>query len=172
MADKLRLVGAGNPNPVVRLEMTGTMATQFVGHAVDLTGLTFKAVHLNGSKETVTSKVKTSREKWGATEGTQKVDIGYDNKKITLSVSVEAVELSSITVKTPPTKTAYKVGETIDMTGLVIKANFNDGTSEDVTEGYTFVPDTMASDTAKVTISYTESGVTKTTTQAVILKAI
>lgn len=165
------MIGAGDPNPVIYLSVSGSLTkTQTVGGNVDLTGLVFTAHKYNGTTEVVTTKVVKSRSKWGTVAGTQTVEVGYSNKKIVVSASVVAVALDSIEVKTAPTKTAYEVGETIDMTGLVLTAKFNDGTSEDVTEGYTFAPDTMASDTTEVTISYTENGVTKTTTQAVTLK--
>lgn len=163
-------VGGGDPNPVIYLTVSGSLTkTQITGEAVDLTGLVFTAHHLNGSTEVVTNKVKTSRAVWGSKAGTQKIEVGYKNNKVVLTVNVEALTLVSIEVKTPPTKTAYKVGETINMTGLVLTASFNDGTSEDVTEGYTFTPDTMASDTAKVTISYTVGEVTKTAEQSITL---
>lgn len=32
------------------------------------------------------------------------------------------IELSSIAVKTPPTMTEYKAGETIDVSGMVLEA--------------------------------------------------
>ena len=39
----------------------------------------------------------------------------------------------SIAVTTPPTKTDYKVGETLDMSGAVITATYDDATTDDVT---------------------------------------
>lgn len=52
---------------------------------------------------------------------------------ITLTYTSAAV--SSLSIDTAPTKTEYKVGETLDLTGLVLNA---DGT--DVTSGYTASP--------------------------------
>ena len=40
--------------------------------------------------------------------------------------------VESLTVKTPPTKTEYKFGETFDPTGMVIEANMSDDTTEPV----------------------------------------
>ena len=167
---KTRMIGAGDPNPVIYLSVSGSLTkTQTVGGVVDLTGLVFTAHKYNGTTEVVTTKVVKSRNKWGSVAGTQTVEVGYSNKKVVVSASVVAVALDSIEVKTAPTKTAYKVGETIDMTGLVLTAKFNNGTSTDVTEGYTFAPDTMASDTTKITISLTVDEVTKTVEQSVTL---
>lgn len=42
--------------------------------------------------------------------------------------------VASIAVTTPPTKTDYKVGETLDMSGAVITATYDDATTDDVTD--------------------------------------
>ena len=110
-----------------------------------------------------------SRSRWGTVAGTQTVEVGYSNKKIVISASVVAVALDSIAVTTPPTETEFAQGADIDLTGMVVTATYTDESTDEVT-GYTFVPTVMASDTTEVTISYTENGVTKTTTQAVTLK--
>ena len=40
--------------------------------------------------------------------------------------------LTSIAVTTQPTKTSYVTGESFDRTGMVVKANYSDGTSEEI----------------------------------------
>lgn len=47
--------------------------------------------------------------------------------------NVVSVTLSGITVTTPPTKTTYTVGETLDITGLAVTATCTDGTTQAVT---------------------------------------
>lgn len=165
-------IGCGDINPVINLIVEGSLGTQIVGEPVDLTGVTIYALHYNGKKENVTNKVRLSRSNWSDTEGNQSVDIGYKGRRITLTANVSEVMLDSISVKTPPTKTAYRIGETIDMTGLVLTATYTDGSSEDVTEGYTFTPVTMASDTTAMTISLEVDGITKTTTQVLTLVSL
>lgn len=44
----------------------------------------------------------------------------------------ETRELTGISVTTQPTKTSYVPGESFDRTGMVVKANYSDGTSEEV----------------------------------------
>lgn len=44
----------------------------------------------------------------------------------------ETRTLTSITVTTQPTKTSYVPGESFDRTGMVVKANYSDGTSEEI----------------------------------------
>ena len=73
--------------------------------------------------------------------------------------------LKKIQIITPPTETAYEIGDTIDLTGMVVHAFYSDGTSHEISN-YTYSPHVVssASDT-EVTISYTEDGITKTAIQ-------
>lgn len=71
--------------------------------------------------------------------------------------------LSSITV-TPPTKTTYTVGDTFDATGMVVTATYSDETTADVTSSATtdFATQVASAGNKTVTVSYTEDGVTAT----------
>lgn len=90
-----------------------------------------------------------------------------ENVIITAEFEDKPVVLESIAVTTPPAKTTYTVGEKLDLDGLAVTATYSDATTKAVT-GYTADPaDDSTLDTAgtvTVTISYTEGGVTKTTT--------
>lgn len=75
--------------------------------------------------------------------------------------------LSSISVTTAPTKTSYVAGQSFDSTGMVITATYANG-SADVVTGWIVTDGTnLTTGKTSVTISYTEGGVTKTTTQAI-----
>ena len=85
------------------------------------------------------------------------------------------IELSSIAVKTPPTVTEYKADETIDVSGMVLEATYSNGATREVTTGFTYSPTVAATGDTAITISFTEFGVTATTTQAisvVLIKAV
>ena len=73
--------------------------------------------------------------------------------------------LKKIQIITPPTETAYEIGDTIDLTGMVVYAFYSDGSSHEISD-YTYSPHVVssASDT-EVTITYTEDGITKTAIQ-------
>ena len=73
--------------------------------------------------------------------------------------------LKKIQIITPPTETAYEIGDTIDLTGMVVYAFYSDGSSHEISN-YTYSPHVVssASDT-EVTITYTEDGITKTAIQ-------
>lgn len=82
------------------------------------------------------------------------------------------IKLTDIAITTPPTKTAYKAGETFDPAGMVVMATYSNGATL-TNPSYTFSPAgaLTAGDTA-ITITYTEGGVTKTATQAITVKVV
>jgi hypothetical protein len=83
--------------------------------------------------------------------------------------------IRSIQITTPPTKTAYTAGETLDLAGIVVKANWSSGLSVDVTAECTFTPaagTTIYEDTTEITVSYVNGGTTYTTTQAITVQRV
>jgi len=85
--------------------------------------------------------------------------------KYGFSVSNDSAKtLSDIEVDSLPTKTTYLIGESFDNAGLVVKANYSDGTSKTVTDYTLDGFDSTTEGTKTVTVSYTEGGVTKTCT--------
>ncbi len=89
------------------------------------------------------------------------------NVTITAIFEDKPVVLESIAVTTPPAVTTYTVGENLNLSGLVVTATRSDNSTAAVT-GYSTTPDdgTVLSTEGTVTveISYTENGITKTTT--------
>lgn len=166
------VVGAGDPNPVVSIAITTEPTnTQYAHNPLDLTGLVIKATKRDGTKETITDKAICNREVWGNAVETV-VTFGYHEKACYWTVTPTAVVPASMTVKTAPTKTAYKYGETISLAGAVLEVTYNDSHKANVAgdaEGVSVSPTTMGADTASVTISYTEGETTVTATQAVTL---
>lgn len=79
------------------------------------------------------------------------------------------VTLISIEVATQPTKTSYYSGETFNPAGLVLTANYGQGsvimgtkTIEAGAEGLTYSPTTLTDGTTSVTATYVDDGVTAT----------
>lgn len=61
----------------------------------------------------------------------------YDNKSSLLSsghIAIQVNEVTKIEV-TGPAKTTYKVGDELDLTGMVVKKVYEDGTKEEVSSG-------------------------------------
>ena len=83
----------------------------------------------------------------------------------------EEATLTDIYVETQPTKTAYTEGENFDKSGMKVMARYSDGSTKEITN-YTIVGgENLTTDATSVTIQYTENGITKTTTQAITVKA-
>ncbi|MBR3439387.1 MAG: bacterial Ig-like domain-containing protein, partial [Clostridia bacterium] len=55
----------------------------------------------------------------------------------------EEVVLSAIKIETPPAKVKYFTGDTLDITGLVLSAEYSDGISETVTNGFEYSPEKL-----------------------------
>ena len=63
--------------------------------------------------------------------------------------------LSSISVRTYPSKTVYNVGESFNSSGLTLNAYYSDGTTKTITSGFTCSkPDMSTAGTKTVTVTY------------------
>lgn len=62
---------------------------------------------------------------------------GYSFSSIVARMSGNVKTVTGIEIKALPTKTQYSKGETLDTTGLVLTAIYSDGTTADITDGYT-----------------------------------
>ena len=95
---------------------------------------------------------------------------------ITVTRAPAPVTLSSISVTTLPSTTSYTVGDQLDLSGLAVEATYSDGSSADVTSSVTTDPAagtvlaTVGSQT--VDVSYTETGVTETTSFQIQVAAV
>jgi len=84
--------------------------------------------------------------------------------------------LESIAVTTPPDTVTFTEGATLNLTGIVVTATYADGTTRNVTNYITTSPAAGAALTTTgaitVTITHTEHGVTRTTTQTITVTAV
>ena len=76
---------------------------------------------------------------------------------------------SSLAVSTLPTKTTYAVGETLDLTDMVVTLTRQDGTTEEVNNYSYTEPDMSVAGTVDVTVSYVEAGETYSATFTVTI---
>ena len=79
----------------------------------------------------------------------------------------EEESLSGISITTPPNKTSYIAGQNFDETGMVVTANYNDGSSREVTDYIVTDGNNLTIEKTNVTISYTENDITRETTQQI-----
>lgn len=141
-----------------------TKTTYKLGQNLDLTGINVIAKYNNGTTKDVTNDCEYVPSN-GTTinAGTTVLQVKYteDNVTVVETVDLEVIGIDGIEVTTPPTKVAYKVGETLDLSGIVVKANWEDGSKQTVTNSCTFSPQngsTITSSTTSVTVTYQAYG--------------
>ena len=78
--------------------------------------------------------------------------------------------LSSITLNTSSVQKSFSVGDAFNYTGLVVTANYSDCESKTVTPTSVSSPDMSTTGNKTVTVSYTESGTTKTATYTITVE--
>ena len=88
------------------------------------------------------------------------------------AIQTSSIVLSSIAVTTAPSKTTYIALETFSSTGMVVTATYSNGATRNVTSGCTWPTTALNAGTTSITITYSEDGVTKTTTQAITVNKI
>ena len=160
-----------------------TKTSYKAGEKINLSGMVVKASFSDGSSQDITSQCTFSPSA-GTTvyEDTTKINVTWiwDKMNITYqtsqTITVTRV-LSSIAITTQPSKRNYTTGDTLNLSGMVVKATFNSGNSAVVTS-YTTSPangSTLSTTgTITVTVSYSENGVTRTasTTVTVSIKIV
>ena len=150
-----------------------TKTSYKTGEALDLTGIVVTASYDNGSSLDVTSRCTYSPADGSTlTTSNTSVAISYTEGSITKTTSQTIVvrELISIAITTPPTTTQFSVGDSLDLTGMVVTATYNDNSTADVTSSCVFNPTegtTLTTSDGSVSVSYTEVNITKTTSQSI-----
>ena len=157
-----------------------TKTTYSAGETLDLSGIVVKLEGSNGAMFDVTAQCTFSPDNGDVlTSSDTSVLISYhwykDNIDFSTRQPIKIKSLSSITVTSAPTKTQYYAGETLDITGLVVVATYDDTSTYIVTDQCTFSPDdgdTLSSSDTAIAISYTAGVTTKTTSQAISVKEL
>jgi hypothetical protein len=145
------------------------------GEDLDLIGLVVNGTNTNGSTnaETITAANVSGYNK--DTLGEQTLTVTVNGKTASFKVTVNAAVLVSIVVTTPPTKTAYTKGETLDITGMVVTGTYSDNSTKAETitvadvSGYD--KDTLGEQTLMVTVNGKTASF-KVTVNAAVLVSI
>lgn len=164
--------------------------TYEAGEDFDATGMVVTAHYVDDADNTHTKNVVlnnadlTISPSTSLTAGTTSVSISYGGQSTSQAITVTAPitwDLKSIAVTTAPTKTTYTAGEYFAPAGMVVTATFenHDNTAQTKQQvvdnaNLTFTPSTstaLTTDNSSVSISYTVSGITKSTTQAITVNA-
>lgn len=141
------------PVVLTSLSVTGTPATQYVGSAPDLTGLTFKAVYSDTSEESLdASDISVSPATW-STSGSATLTCSYTEDEVTVSanvsVTVEPITVEGISLITDTG--TQKVGQAVDYSGMTFELSLNTGETDslsgsDLTEGALLFTSTAIAD--------------------------
>ena len=100
---------------------------------------------------------------------------GELSESVALNFSVTKPALTGLTITTPPTKVKYKVGDSLDLAGLIVSAAYEGGQTKSITNYTADKPDgTKLTKAGKIdiTISYLEDNITKTATFAVAVEKV
>lgn len=101
------------------------------------------------------------------TDGTKQVTITYSELGETCQTTYPVTvthRLTSIEVTSNPSTMTYEYGDTLQTTGMVVTAHYSDGDTSAVS-GYQCSPTSLTTvGSQKITVSYSENGVTQTTT--------
>lgn len=138
----------------IAVKTNPTKTSYYVGDTLNTNGLTLTATYNNGTTETVSNSFTCTPTALN-TAGTQKITVTYGGKSTTFNVTVTDVTVSSIAVKSNPTKTSYCVGDTLNRSGLTLTATYNNGTTKTITSGFTCTPTALnTAGTQKITVTY------------------
>lgn len=154
----------------MKIEVTTkpTKTSYLAGDSFNSAGMVVTASYGTGQAVLATAEVSGySVSPSVLTDGTTSVTITYseggETCTTTLAVTVTH-RLSAITVTTKPNKLTYEYGDTLATAGMIVTASYSDSQTKTVT-GYSCSPTTFSTiGNQVVTVSYTENGVTQTTT--------
>lgn len=176
LADQANGNGGGSSVTLQSIAITTppTKTTYLAGETFDTAGMVVEATYVIGSAPIATSAITGySVSPTTLTDGVTSVTITYSEGGVTCSATQNVTvthRLEKIDVTTNPSKTSYEYGDTLVTTGMVVKATYSDGATATVSN-YTCSPTTLNTVTSSqaITVSYSENGVTKTTTFNVVV---
>ncbi|MCR5637211.1 MAG: bacterial Ig-like domain-containing protein [Clostridiales bacterium] len=143
-------------NPLIKLLITEQpeKTEYYIGEKLDATGLKLEAEYENGTKEALTEGFELS-EFDSSTAGEKTIAVTYKGKTVEFTVTVKSNKLTALTIVEQPEKTVYYIGEELDLTGLKLKAEYEDGTEKTITEGFeTSGFDTKTEGEQTITVTY------------------
>ena len=160
---------------------TATITTEPVGEAEEGADITVSITDIEAGKHfksiTITDVESGTVETTEETAG-ESYTFTMPAKAVTIDVEIKDITVTGISVKTPPTKAAYKDGENLNLSGLVVTLTKSDESTQDVAltdfeaEGITTIPvngEVLIYDITEVLINHTTGDVS--TTQPITVNA-
>lgn len=142
----------------IEIASAPTKTIYYIGDKLNLDGLSIKVNYADGTEETVDYEGNNDNgievAKYGSSNKSniimltqvgpkQQIVVYYGDKTAWFYVTVNELQITGIKVKTNPTKTKYKIGETLNTEGLVLEATYNNGSTRNITTGFTVEKTTL-----------------------------
>ena len=119
-----------------------TKQTYTVGETFNAAGMKLKVTYADNTTAEITSGFTCTPSGKLTTAGQQKIVVTYGGKSTGFYVTVNEASktVSSVTIAKKPTKQTYNVGESFNSAGMKLKVTYADGSTEEITSGYTCTP--------------------------------
>ncbi|MCL2066295.1 MAG: bacterial Ig-like domain-containing protein [Treponema sp.] len=121
------------------ISLTGITVSSFPGKLVyyrgeplDIRGLAVRASYSNGSEEDVPFEELQLSGFESSSAGNKTITVEYKGKSASFPVTVSEITLTGIVITSPPDKTSYHAGESLDLGGLVVTATYSNGSTANV----------------------------------------
>ena len=157
-----------NAKEIIKIELTSlpTKLKYKNGESFDSSGLAVTATYSDGTAQETTDYTLSSPDMSSA--GIKTITVTCGTQTATFDITVIAI--SKIEITTPPTRTEYQKGDTLDTTGMVVSTVWTDDSKEVLADGYT-VSDLDSTETGEKTITITYQDFTATFTVEVVADA-
>jgi len=147
----------GNINILINIAITQepNKTTYYMNENFNSAGLEVTAYYWDNSTKKVNASLSSPDM---STSGTKTVTVSYSLMSVSFNITVidvpSGVLIDSISITEYPKKTTYYVNEEFDPDGLIVKADYNNGSSNYVFEYSLNKPIMSATGTKTVTINY------------------
>lgn len=146
----------------IKITSMPTKLNYYVGDELDLAGLEVTAVYSNGNQVIISSYLTSIEDAEIISEsGNITIQISFEQKISSFKIKVEEVFLTDLQIAQEPQKTTYYEYEHLDLTGLIIKAYYNNGCIKEITDYTLNIPtdNELSTEDKEVIISYGEKTV-------------
>lgn len=157
----------------IAVKTAPTKITYTAGDGFDANGLVITATYSDSSTEDISYEGSEDAFEFDPIDDLQTSDvsvtISYGGKTCTQAITVAAAKtLSSITLNTDNVNKTFYQNDTFEHDNLVVTAHFSDSSSDVVSSSATVsTPDMTTTGEKTVTVSYTYSGATKTSSYTI-----
>ena len=114
----------------------------YIGENLDIKGLKIKPTFVSGATKEVESGFVCTPTKLDKL-GTQEITVTYEGKSTKFNVEVLENTISRIEIANEPSKVIYCEGDTLNISGLKIKAIYANGAAKEIESGFVCTPTTL-----------------------------